>query len=227
MTKRQLIDEIMHINRSARPEFLAHFDDADLGDYLEHMRKAMAPRVSIPKSRLEQYFNNVPAVANAATSTVRTTLADIVNKPWSGGVEMQFGSSTTALLLGDGSDTREFQVMDLSVGDSEAEANYEDINNRSGPFTLNTNSVTVEEEIARSQERFLDAPVADQDLVQVDEEPVQPVDIAAQPELFISPEAVVQAAKPLATAEAPRQEDSDLSADQERQADGVHETFLF
>jgi len=37
MSKRELIDCICEINRSARPEFLAGFSEEDLNDYLEHL----------------------------------------------------------------------------------------------------------------------------------------------------------------------------------------------
>lgn len=44
MTKRQLIDQIIQINRSADPSFLAQFDPDDLSDYLQHLRLAQTPR---------------------------------------------------------------------------------------------------------------------------------------------------------------------------------------
>lgn len=37
MTKRELIDCICEINKSARPEFLATFSEEDLKAYLEHL----------------------------------------------------------------------------------------------------------------------------------------------------------------------------------------------
>jgi len=37
MSKRELIDCIREINRSAKPEFLAGFSKEDLNDYLEHL----------------------------------------------------------------------------------------------------------------------------------------------------------------------------------------------
>jgi len=37
MSKRELIDCICEINRSAKPEFLALFSEDELGDYLEHL----------------------------------------------------------------------------------------------------------------------------------------------------------------------------------------------
>jgi hypothetical protein len=37
MSKRELIDCICEINKSARPEFLAHFSEEELNSYLEHL----------------------------------------------------------------------------------------------------------------------------------------------------------------------------------------------
>jgi len=37
MSKRELIDCICEINTSARPEFLATFNEEDLKSYLEHL----------------------------------------------------------------------------------------------------------------------------------------------------------------------------------------------
>jgi hypothetical protein len=37
MNKRELIDRICEINKSARPEFLANFSEEDLHTYLEHL----------------------------------------------------------------------------------------------------------------------------------------------------------------------------------------------
>ncbi len=37
MDKRELIDRICEINRSAKPEFLAGFSEEDLSDYLKHL----------------------------------------------------------------------------------------------------------------------------------------------------------------------------------------------
>ncbi len=37
MTKREIIDRIMRLNRTARPEFLADFDEDDLRAYMQHL----------------------------------------------------------------------------------------------------------------------------------------------------------------------------------------------
>ncbi len=44
MTKRELISEIMEINQTAGPDFLADFADNELDDYLEHLRESRKPR---------------------------------------------------------------------------------------------------------------------------------------------------------------------------------------
>ncbi len=45
MTKRQTIDQILNMNRSAKPEFLAQFDQEDLDEYLRHLHIARSPRL--------------------------------------------------------------------------------------------------------------------------------------------------------------------------------------
>jgi hypothetical protein len=37
MSKRELIDCICEINKTAKPEFLAHFSEEELNAYLEHL----------------------------------------------------------------------------------------------------------------------------------------------------------------------------------------------
>ena len=39
MSKRELIDYICEINKTAKPEFLADFSEEDLNTYLEHLRE--------------------------------------------------------------------------------------------------------------------------------------------------------------------------------------------
>ena len=56
MTKRQLIDEIVCINHTAQPVFLAQFDDGDLNAYLQHLRVIQVPRIQRAPSRYEKYF---------------------------------------------------------------------------------------------------------------------------------------------------------------------------
>jgi hypothetical protein len=60
MCKREVIDEILRLNLSAKPAFLAEFSLEDLEHYLRHLRAAMTPRplaclygLTPPPSRLD------------------------------------------------------------------------------------------------------------------------------------------------------------------------------
>ncbi len=39
MTKRELIDQIMSLNKSAEPDFLAEFDERELREYLRQLKQ--------------------------------------------------------------------------------------------------------------------------------------------------------------------------------------------
>jgi len=56
MTKRQLIDQIITVNRSAPADFLARFDDKDLRDYLDHLSILEQPRLTGDANRYAKYF---------------------------------------------------------------------------------------------------------------------------------------------------------------------------
>ena len=79
MNKRQLIDEIVSLNPTAEPGFLARFDDGDLRLYLQHLREAQRPRLTVSTGRYNKYFRDVrpqvepqrPAARPAASSTWR------------------------------------------------------------------------------------------------------------------------------------------------------------
>lgn len=47
MDKRQLIDDIRKYNATARPRFLAQFDEAALRQYLDHLRDARERRARV------------------------------------------------------------------------------------------------------------------------------------------------------------------------------------
>jgi len=65
MTKREMIDEILAINLSAQPQFLARFDDEDLEHYLTHLRVLSTPRLADgPAGRYDKYFRDVPKIAS-------------------------------------------------------------------------------------------------------------------------------------------------------------------
>ncbi len=67
MTKRQLIDEIIGINQTAEPQFLARFNDDELTQYLDHLRSAELPRLSGDPCRFDRYFENCPVAGTRPT----------------------------------------------------------------------------------------------------------------------------------------------------------------
>ena len=84
MTKRQLIDEIIRINRTARANFLARFDEVDLDEYLRHLRQAHVNQITGDASRYSQYFpekataeaKEPVAVASQATAVLDAPAGD-------------------------------------------------------------------------------------------------------------------------------------------------------
>ncbi len=65
MTKREIIDEIVALNPSAQPEFLAQFEDSELERYLDHLHRARQPRLLGDATRYERYFAAVSAAIEA------------------------------------------------------------------------------------------------------------------------------------------------------------------
>ncbi len=63
MTKREMIDEILAINVSAEPQFLARFADEQVLEYLTHLRVLSTPRLTGNADRYEKYFRNIPRIA--------------------------------------------------------------------------------------------------------------------------------------------------------------------
>jgi len=47
MSKRELIDYICEINKSAKPEFLANFSEEELNAYLEHLMELDLEELSV------------------------------------------------------------------------------------------------------------------------------------------------------------------------------------
>lgn len=47
MSKRELIDCICEINRTAKPEFLANFSEGQLKDYLEHLMELDLKEIAV------------------------------------------------------------------------------------------------------------------------------------------------------------------------------------
>lgn len=63
MTKRELIDQILHDNPTAEPGFLAQFSDEQLREYLRQLKSLRQPRLRGDASRFDRYFHNCPSVA--------------------------------------------------------------------------------------------------------------------------------------------------------------------
>ena len=78
MTKRQLIDQIIAVNRSARPGFLARFDDEDLRDYLDHLMTARQP---LPVARTHSHEKYFTAPQPTATAVLEAPEQDDLDAP--------------------------------------------------------------------------------------------------------------------------------------------------
>jgi len=75
MTKRQLIDQIVTVNHTAEPGFLALFNDQDLQDYLDHLRVVDQPRLTGETFRYEKYFSVQAVPAEPAEPDVEAEIA--------------------------------------------------------------------------------------------------------------------------------------------------------
>ncbi len=83
MTKRQLIDEIIHINQSAEPGFLSEFDDVELAEYLRHLLciQGLDPACEDPPFILDDNGDEVvvaAAVADECHTPARPAVAEPV-----------------------------------------------------------------------------------------------------------------------------------------------------
>jgi len=67
MTKRQLIDEIVSINHSAQPSFLAAFNDQELNEYLDHLKVLRTPRLASRPGQFDKYFKGCPTISQTQT----------------------------------------------------------------------------------------------------------------------------------------------------------------
>lgn len=74
MTKRQIIDEIVSMNQTAKPAFLASFAEDDLNDYLRQLHRLRKPRLLGDASRFAHYFATGNSSQTEATNAV--TLAE-------------------------------------------------------------------------------------------------------------------------------------------------------
>ena len=69
MTKRELIDEITHLNPSAPPAFLAEFESEDLAQYLQRLRYVLTPppRPDVPRTDEQPRFTETDARRSASS----------------------------------------------------------------------------------------------------------------------------------------------------------------
>ena len=70
MTKRETIDEIVCVNESADPAFLAVFSQDELDKYLQRLRMLQTPRLQGDRHRFDKYFENCPTISCAPMSTM-------------------------------------------------------------------------------------------------------------------------------------------------------------
>ena len=77
MTKRQVIDEIVLLNRSALPGFLAQFEDGDLNEYLQRLREVGPLRAWANAHRFDEGFQKSRAMNADRVARVRQEVADV------------------------------------------------------------------------------------------------------------------------------------------------------
>lgn len=65
MTKRQMIDEIVTLNHTAKPAFLARFNEVDLNEYLEQLLNLRKPSLSGDARQYAKYFGQNTTVFQA------------------------------------------------------------------------------------------------------------------------------------------------------------------
>lgn len=82
MTKREMIDDILTINRSAGPEFLSRFNDDELYAYLQHLRQVNAPRLSGDPHRYDKYFQPARQAAAVAVAEIEDGSLDTQEEKW-------------------------------------------------------------------------------------------------------------------------------------------------
>lgn len=76
MTKRQLIDQILQVNSTADPGFLARFEPDELDAYLRHLREARLPRLAGDPHRFDHYFRDAAKVAYQPLSEQAVAVAE-------------------------------------------------------------------------------------------------------------------------------------------------------
>jgi len=127
MNKRQLIDEIVSLNNTARPAFLATFEEDQLNDYLRQLNRIRQPRLTGDSSRFARYFQ--PAGAVAAQAQDQPAL-EIVQQS-----DQELLAERTALLAPVEASTVEYEDEPIVLDETESAAGDDcrDTRWRTGP----------------------------------------------------------------------------------------------
>jgi len=88
MTKRQLIDEILAINRSANPRFLAEFDPCELSEYLAHLLAIREPRTQGGPWWPEKHVKGRPAAPASTSADAEEALPQARGNPHAAAEEL-------------------------------------------------------------------------------------------------------------------------------------------
>jgi len=70
MDKNELIERINEINKTAKPEFLAKFSEADLAAYLEHLMELNLEEV-VARNRTDAWSVTLPSQCGAVPTKAR------------------------------------------------------------------------------------------------------------------------------------------------------------
>jgi hypothetical protein len=73
MSKRELIDEILRLNPTAKPDFLSHFKEKDLQEYLDHLNWLNTPATELVRRPAARAVQECP---EPAESNVAVAVAD-------------------------------------------------------------------------------------------------------------------------------------------------------
>lgn len=76
MTKRQLIDQILQVNSTVDPGFLARFEQDELDAYLRHLHQARLPRLAGDPHRFDHYFHDAAKVSWQPAETQAVAVAE-------------------------------------------------------------------------------------------------------------------------------------------------------
>jgi hypothetical protein len=116
MSKRELIDEIVRLNPTAKTDFLARFKEKDLNEYLEHLTWLISP-------------SNVPSTTSPAASPAATqhaeTAANLAEEQSNVAVAVADASDDETDTSGNYSSAESAEIADSNdLDDPAAESSY-------------------------------------------------------------------------------------------------------